>query len=61
MPLCIGSLGRLLHQAHSTLLVVELEDCKLDDDCILQLLPYISTLHSMLYVNIAHNSLTNPV
>lgn len=61
MTLCIGSLGRLLHQAYSTLLVVELEDCKLDDDCILQLLPCISTLHSMLYLNIAQNSLTCPV
>lgn len=61
LTLCCGSLGRLLEEVKSTLLVLELEDSKLDDGGILRLLPYISLLHSILYLNLSQNSLVSSV
>lgn len=54
---CCGSIGRLLEASRKTLLVLELEDTKLDDSGLEGLLPCISLLKETLYINLSHNTI----
>lgn len=52
------SLGRLLEATRGTLSVLELEDIKLDDRGLESLLPSISQLQQLLFINLSHNTLS---
>nr|KAG5709834.1 hypothetical protein BaRGS_032658 [Batillaria attramentaria] len=55
---CDRQVREILGTTRSSLLVLEMEDCSLDDQAVLSFIPNLSRLNTLMYINIAENRLS---